>query len=79
MEERVRQLNHRTVRPDADYVLYWAQMNRRVEANHALLFAAELANRLKLPLLYYEGLTCSYPFASSRLRASIHSAFDTTW
>jgi len=64
---RVRALNDRPVRTrGARYVLYWAQMNRRVEANHALETAAAYANRLKLPLLVYEGLTCSYPYASDR-------------
>ncbi|MCC6539555.1 MAG: deoxyribodipyrimidine photo-lyase [Bryobacterales bacterium] len=41
-------------------------MNRRVDSNHALETAAAHANRLKLPLLVYEGLTCSYPYASDR-------------
>lgn len=41
-------------------------MNRRVDSNHALLHAAELANKLRLPLLYYEELTCSYPHANDR-------------
>ena len=44
----------------ASYVLYWAQMNRRVRFNHALLHAAELTNHCGLPLLVYEGLTCTY-------------------
>jgi deoxyribodipyrimidine photo-lyase len=52
-------------------VLYWAQMNRRVDSNHALARAIELANELKLPVLYYEGLTCSYDYASDRLHAFI--------
>ena len=42
-------------------------MNRRTAANHALAYAAELANERGLPLLFYEGLTCSYPFANDRL------------
>ncbi len=49
-----------------EYILYWAQMNRRVESNHALAFAAELANERGLPVLFYEGLTCSYPYANDR-------------
>ena len=65
--ERVRLLNDRAFRANAKYVLYWAQMNRRVDSNHALHFAAGLANQRGLPLLFYEGLTCSYPFASDRL------------
>jgi deoxyribodipyrimidine photo-lyase len=41
-------------------------MNRRTIANHALAFAADLANERGLPVLFYEGLTCSYPFANDR-------------
>jgi deoxyribodipyrimidine photo-lyase len=41
-------------------------MNRRVESNHALAYAISLANEHRLPVLFYEGLTCSYPFASDR-------------
>ncbi len=44
-------------------------MNRRVESNHALNYAVDLANRNHLPVLFYEGLTCSYPFANDRLHA----------
>jgi deoxyribodipyrimidine photo-lyase len=43
------------------------QMNRRAQANHALEFAASEANRLDLPLLVYEAITCDYPFANDRL------------
>ncbi|HSB16988.1 MAG TPA: deoxyribodipyrimidine photo-lyase [Bryobacteraceae bacterium] len=71
LKNRIRILNSQPVRPGARYVLYWAQMNRRVEGNHALLHAAELANSLGLPVLYYEGLTCSYPYANDRLHTFI--------
>jgi deoxyribodipyrimidine photo-lyase len=64
---RVRKLNDAAIRTPAGYVLYWAQMNRRVESNHALAHAAQLANELHLPLLFYEGLTCTYPYANDRL------------
>jgi deoxyribodipyrimidine photo-lyase len=64
--DRVRKLNNHEPQPAARYVLYWSQMNRRAESNHALAFAADLANQLGLPLLFYEGLTCTYPFASDR-------------
>jgi deoxyribodipyrimidine photo-lyase len=66
MDERVRCLNQFPVRRGASCVLYWAQMNRRAESNHALEFAASKANQLGLPLLVYEGLTCTYPYASDR-------------
>jgi len=48
-------------------VLYWAQTNRRVGFNHALAHAVELANDAGLPVLFYEGLTFDYPYASDRL------------
>ncbi len=67
MEERVRKLNDAPLRPNAKYVLYWAQMNRRAGANHALSYAISLANERDLPVLFYEGLTCSYPSANGRL------------
>ncbi len=67
MQDRVRQLNSAELRGGARYILYWSQMNRRVESNHALAFAVELANNHKIPVLVYEGVTCSYPFANDRL------------
>ncbi len=42
-------------------------MNRRTASNHALAHAVHLANQRKLPVLFYEGLTCTYPYASDRL------------
>lgn len=69
--ERIRKLNDAQERSDRKYVLYWAQMNRRVDANHGLLYAAEIANRLQLPVLYYEGLTCTYQYANDRLHTFV--------
>jgi deoxyribodipyrimidine photo-lyase len=46
-------------------------MNRRVDCNQALAHAVELANGLNLPVLYYEGLTCSYPEANDRMHTFI--------
>jgi deoxyribodipyrimidine photo-lyase len=71
VKERVRILNTEPVRTGAKYVLYWAQMNRRVDSNHGLLHAVQVANSLGLPVLYYEGLTCSYPYANERLHTFI--------
>lgn len=76
--ERVRKLNFALERPNAQYVLYWAQMNRRVDGNHALLYAAEIANRLNLPVLFYEGLTCTYEYANDRLHTFILQAVPET-
>lgn len=58
-------------RSEGRYVLYWAQANRRVDSNHALSFAVNLANSLRLPVLFYEGLTCSHPHANDRLHSFI--------
>lgn len=71
MHNRIRKLNDAPVRADGRFVLYWAQMNRRTESNHALARAIELANGLDLPVLYYEGLTCTYDYASDRMHAFI--------
>jgi deoxyribodipyrimidine photo-lyase len=70
MTERVRRLNDAPMQP-ANYVLYWAQMNRRADSNHALAYAAGLANDTRLPLLVYEGLTCSYPHANDRFHTFV--------
>ena len=78
MQNRVRALNSDSIRTGAQYVVYWAQMNRRVEANHALAHAVELANDLDLPLLCYEGLTSSYPFANDRIHTFILEGVPAT-
>lgn len=69
--ERVRLLNDVPARAGAQYVLYWAQINRRIDSNHALAFAVEQANKLRLPVLVYEGLTCSHPWANTRFHQFI--------
>jgi deoxyribodipyrimidine photo-lyase len=71
MHERVRLLNDRPVREGGRYVLYWCRWNRRVESNHALLHAAETANRMDLPLVVYERLSCAYPTACDRFHTFV--------
>ena len=71
MLPRVRALNDAPVLANAEYVLYWSQMNRRVDANHALQWAIQRANELRVPVLFYEGLTCTYPHANDRLHTFI--------
>ena len=66
------------MRAGGGYILYWAQMNRRVESNHALAYAVEVANGLKLPVLFYEGLTCSYRHANDRLHTFLLEAVPGT-
>lgn len=66
-QDRVRPLNDAPVNGMGSYVLYWMQMYRRLEYNHALEYAVERANELQRPLLIFEGLRCDYPWASDRL------------
>jgi deoxyribodipyrimidine photo-lyase len=77
-DTRVHPLNSAPFRADAKYVLYWAQVNRRATWNHGLAHAVELANRAGLPVLFYEGLTFDYPYASERFdRFILEGAPDT--
>ena len=71
INERVVQLNDEEINGKARYVLYWMQMFKRVENNHALIWAIRKANELKLPLVVYEGLKYYYPWASDRLHTFI--------
>jgi deoxyribodipyrimidine photo-lyase len=71
INERVVQLNEAEQNPDARYVLYWMQMFKRVDNNHALIFAIRKANELQLPLVVYEGLKYYYPWANDRLHTFI--------
>ena len=71
INERVVQLNEANPNPNARYFLYWMQMFKRVENNHALTFAIRKANELKLPLVVYEGLKYYYPWASDRIHTFI--------
>ncbi len=49
-------------------------MNRRVESNHALRHAADIANENGIPLLVYEGLTFTYKGASDRMHTFLLEA-----
>jgi len=62
--DRVNTLNDRPT-GTGTYVLYWMQRAQRVRDNHALAFAINEANRLKLPLLAVFALTPSYPLAAA--------------
>jgi deoxyribodipyrimidine photo-lyase len=72
--QRIRNLNTAAPRIEAAYVLYWCQVNRRVESNHAFAYAVGLANENGLPVLVYEGLTCTYPAANDRLHTFVLEA-----
>ena len=62
---RIQVLNNRDIRK-GKYVLYWMQQSQRAEENHALEYAAELANHLQLPVVVGFGLTDDYPDANLR-------------
>lgn len=66
-DKRITCLKSAPVRRNARYVLYWMQMFKRAENNHALNFAIAQANELNLPLLVYEGLKYYYPYACDRM------------
>ena len=70
-ESRVRQLNDRPTNHDGDYVLYWCQMFRRLNHNHALDYAMQMARELKKPLVVFEALKLNYPWASARFHQFI--------
>jgi deoxyribodipyrimidine photo-lyase len=71
INERVVQLSDKPVNEHARYVLYWMQMFKRIDHNHALVYAIRRANELNLPLVVYEGLKYYYPWASDRLHTFI--------
>jgi len=70
-QARLRRLNDARTAGNRDYVLYWMQVYRRLERNHALDYALWCADRLDKPLVVYEGLRLDYPWASRRLHRFI--------
>ena len=68
---RVRYTNDRSFNAEGGYVLYWAQMFRRLHSNHALDHALELAAEYGKPLVVYEALKMNYPWAAARHHAFI--------
>ncbi len=48
------------------YVLYWMQAAQRAEWNHALEYAIDRANELKVPVVVVFGLTAGFPEAHAR-------------
>ena len=58
-------------RPEGAYVLYWMQATHRFEDNWALREAVLAADRLRRPLLIYQGLDPTYEHASDRIHAFI--------
>jgi deoxyribodipyrimidine photo-lyase len=63
--QRIKKLNDIPVRP-GKFVVYWMQQSQRNAWNHALEYAIERANGLKLPLIVFFGLTETFPGAHLR-------------
>ncbi|UCD52011.1 MAG: deoxyribodipyrimidine photo-lyase [Phycisphaerales bacterium] len=63
--QRITPLNDRE-RRQGRYVLYWMQAAQRAEWNHALEYAIDRANELKLPVVAAFGLTADFPEANVR-------------
>ncbi|NCC52019.1 MAG: deoxyribodipyrimidine photolyase [Spartobacteria bacterium] len=63
---RVHALNNKPVRPAGGFVLYWMQQSQRAEWNHALEYAVERANTLRLPVAVVFGRMDDYPEADAR-------------
>src|ERR1700744_320822 len=68
---RVRPANDAEPNPAGAYVLYWMQIYRRLDRNHALNHALACARQFDRPLVVYEGLRLDYPWASRRLHAFV--------
>lgn len=65
--ERIKLLNEQPICQErGSYVLYWMQQAQRATYNHALEYAIEQANWLRLPLLVGFGLMDDYPEANLR-------------
>lgn len=63
--ERIELLNSKSI-ISGSFVLYWMQQSQRAEYNHALEYAIEQANELKLPVHVVFALTADYPEANLR-------------
>ena len=64
---RYRDLNHKDVRRDGEFVLYWMVAARRASWNFALDRALDLAKEVGQPVLVLEALRADYPWANARL------------
>ncbi len=64
---RIRKGNQASIRPGANYVLYWMIANRRLRYNFALDRALEHCRALLKPLVIFEALRVGYAWASDRL------------
>ncbi|MFO0922472.1 MAG: NAD(P)-binding protein [Pirellulales bacterium] len=64
--ERSRWFSPSPARPSGKYVMYWTHHALRTDENPALDVARYWARLLQVPLVVYQGIAESYPFASDR-------------
>jgi deoxyribodipyrimidine photo-lyase len=64
-ESRIQPLNDNSLTA-GEYVIYWMQASQRAHYNHPLEYAIQQANRLRLPVVAFFGLTPRYPEANLR-------------
>jgi deoxyribodipyrimidine photo-lyase len=64
-EERIKKLNN-NIFQDNKFILYWMQASQRTKYNHALEYAIQRANILRVPLVVIFCLTDNYPEANLR-------------
>ncbi len=68
---RITEANHKPLRDDGSYVLYWMTAFRRTRWNFSIQRAVEWAIQLKKPLVVLEMLSCDYPWAGDRFHQFI--------
>lgn len=78
-DARLRQVNDQPIQEAGRFVLYWSQMYRRWNHNHALDCALTWSRQLKKPLVMYEGLRLDYPWSSARLHTFILQGMQDNW
>ena len=66
LAERTRFVAKATEVADGEIVLYWLHHAMRADENPALDVAVSISDRYRLPLLVYQAIPESYPFASDR-------------
>lgn len=63
---RIVKYRQRSIDKPGKYVIYWMHQSQRVQYNHALEHAINVANANNLPLLVFFGLTSDYHEANQR-------------
>lgn len=71
LELRTQAVNSHAPRGNGEYVLCWLQSTQRIEDNWTLREATRRADEAQLPLIVYQGLDPTYPYASDRIHTFI--------